>query len=372
MDLESVLHMVGGAGETSYANNSSLQKIAISKARPVVEDSILDLYCSSYAESLNIADLGCSSGPNTLSVIKEIIDATHEKCRQLGRPMPELRVFLNDLPGNDFNPIFRSLPVFYDRLKEEKGLPSGSCFVAGVPGSFYGRLFPRNFLDFVHSSYSVHWLSQVPKGLQGEIGEALNKGHIYMAESSPPAVFKAYLEQFQRDFSLFLKFRSEEMICGGRMVLTLLGRNSEEPSSGDCCHLWELLAQALRGMVSQGVVQEAKLDSYNSPHYTPSVKELKAVINMEGSFHLDQLQITEVNWDTNDRDDNEGFIFYKTTSGQNVAKYIRAVAESMLTSHFGEEIIDELFERFAENVGEHLAKEKTKHVNFTFSMTKKV
>ncbi|RWR86366.1 salicylate carboxymethyltransferase-like protein [Cinnamomum micranthum f. kanehirae] len=54
-------------------------------------------------------------------------------------------------------------------------------------------------------------------------------------------------------------------------------------------------------MVSQGIVQEAKLDSYNSPHYTPSVKELKAVINMEGSFHLDKLQITKVNWDTNDR-----------------------------------------------------------------------
>ena len=137
------------------------QKIAISKARPVVEDSILDLYCSSYAESLNIADLGCSSGPNALSVIKEIIDATHEKCRQLSRPMPELRVFLNDLPGNDFNTIFRSLVVFYDTLKEEKGLPSGTCFVAGVPGSFYGRLFPSNFLDFIHSSYSVHWLSQV-------------------------------------------------------------------------------------------------------------------------------------------------------------------------------------------------------------------
>ncbi|RWR86367.1 S-adenosyl-L-methionine:salicylic acid carboxyl methyltransferase [Cinnamomum micranthum f. kanehirae] len=157
--------------------------------------------------------------------------------------MPELRVFLNDLPENDFNTIFRSLPVFYDRLEEEKGLPPWTCFIAGVPGSFDGRLFPRDLLDFVHSSYSVHWLSQVPKGLQGEIGEALNKGHVYMAESSPHAVFKAYLEQFQRDFSLFLKFHSEEMICGGRMVLTLLGRKGdEEPSSGDCCQLWELLA----------------------------------------------------------------------------------------------------------------------------------
>lgn len=83
------------------------------------------------------------------------------------------------------------------------------------------------------------------------MGLPLNKGNIYMAKSSPPAVFKAYSDQFQSDFSLFLNLRSEEMTCGGRMVLTLMGRKGEEPSSGDCCHVWELLAQALKGMVSQ-------------------------------------------------------------------------------------------------------------------------
>lgn len=127
----------------------------------MIEDSILSLYGTSIPESLNIADLGCSSGPNTLLAIKEIIDVTHKRCQQLRHCSPEFRVFLNDLPGNDFNTIFRSLPQFYDTLKEEMGLSPGTCFIAGVPGSFYGRLFPRNCLDFVHSSYSVHWLSQV-------------------------------------------------------------------------------------------------------------------------------------------------------------------------------------------------------------------
>ena len=137
------------------------QKTAISNSKHVVEDSIQALYCTTYPDSLNIADLGCSSGPNTLLVIRVIIDAIHERCRQLCRPLPEFRVYLNDLPGNDFSTIFRSLAGFYDTLKEEKGLPLGTCFISGVPGSFYGRIFPRNFLDFVHSSYSLHWLSQV-------------------------------------------------------------------------------------------------------------------------------------------------------------------------------------------------------------------
>lgn len=92
---------------------------------------------------------------------------------------------------------------------------------------------------------------QIPQGLQDEMGESLNKANIYMAESSPPAVFKAYLEQFQKDFSLFLKLRSEEMTCKGRMVLTLMGRITEEPSSGESRYVWDLLAQELNKMVSK-------------------------------------------------------------------------------------------------------------------------
>lgn len=84
---------------------------------------------------------------------------------------------------------------------------------------------------------------QVPEGLES------NKGNIYMASTSPQAVLKAYHEQFQQDFSLFLKCRSEELVAGGRMVLTILGRRSDDPSSKECCYIWELLAMALNDMV---------------------------------------------------------------------------------------------------------------------------
>ena len=70
-----------------------------------------------------------------------------------------------------------------------------------------------------------------------------------MAGTSPPSVLKAYYRQFQTDFSLFLKCRSEELVAGGRMVFTILGRKSEDPSSKECCYIWELLAVALSEMV---------------------------------------------------------------------------------------------------------------------------
>lgn len=77
----------------------------------------------------------------------------------------------------------------------------------------------------------------------------MNKDDIYIATKSPVNVIDAYYEQFQRDFSTFLKCRSEEVVGGGRMVLTILGRKSENASSKECCYIWELLALSLKEMV---------------------------------------------------------------------------------------------------------------------------
>ena len=131
------------------------------KAKPILEESIIELYRSSFPECLKLADFGCSSGPNTLLLVWEIMDIIHATCQRLNLKSPMFQVFLNDLPGNDFNTIFRSLPSFYDKVNKEKGCEFGPCFIAGMPGTFYGRLFPKKFLHFVHSSYSLQWRSQV-------------------------------------------------------------------------------------------------------------------------------------------------------------------------------------------------------------------
>ncbi|MFS7915555.1 putative methyltransferase [Helianthus anomalus] len=73
---------------------------------------------------------------------------------------PHFQVCLNDLFGNDFNNVFKLLPNFYKTLRKCKGEQIGPCFVSVVPGSFYGRFFPDESLHLIHSSYSVHWLSQ--------------------------------------------------------------------------------------------------------------------------------------------------------------------------------------------------------------------
>ena len=62
---------------------------------------------------------------------------------------------------------------------------------------------------------------------------------------------KAYYNQFQKDFSLFLKCRAQELVDGGRMILTLLGRRSQNPASKECSYIWELLGLALNDLVDQ-------------------------------------------------------------------------------------------------------------------------
>ncbi|KAK7360048.1 hypothetical protein VNO77_02020 [Canavalia gladiata] len=218
MELARVLSTNGGVAETSYAKNSFIQQKVIHLTRPIREEAITSLYCNKLPTSLAIADMGCSSGPNTLNVVSEIIKTVENLCRELHQTSPEYKIFLNDLPGNDFNSIFRSLDSFKEKLLDEMETSIGPCYFSGVPGSFYSRLFPNRSLHFVHSSYSLHWLSKVPEGVNN------NKGNIYIGSTSPSNVVKAYYDQFQRDFNLFLKCRAEEVIDGGCMVLTILGR----------------------------------------------------------------------------------------------------------------------------------------------------
>ncbi|XP_022941186.1 jasmonate O-methyltransferase-like [Cucurbita moschata] len=376
MEVAQILCMNKGAGETSYTQNSSLQQKIISDSMPITEKAVeaiisTDAASASPPQSIAIADLGCSSGRNALLLIFDTINLVYAKCKRLGYPLPEVSVFLNDLFNNDFNSIFGSLPDFHRRLKDTNGDEVGRCFISGVPGSFYGRLFPKHSLNFVHSTSSLHWLSKVPEGLEGEDKIRMNKGQVYISRTSPPSVLLAYAAQFRNDFSRFISSRSEEMVSGGRMVLSFMGRKSMDPTAAGTAHQWELLAEALTTLVSQGLVDAEKIESFNAPFYAPCMEEVRMEIEKEGSFDIDQFEEFDVEWDGLAEGANSGL--KSLSRGQRVAKTIRAVVETMLESHFGfgGEIMDELFEGYEAIVEDYLLQNTVTNTNLVISFVKK-
>ncbi|GMH03155.1 hypothetical protein Nepgr_004994 [Nepenthes gracilis] len=350
MEVAKMLHMEGGTGQTSYARNSLLQRIVYMKTQSILEDSIKELYKATSPNCLVIADLGCSSGHNSLMMVLN-----------LNFSVPEFIVFLNDLPGNDFNTLFKFVSDYLKRLEEEKGSEFGPCLISGIPKSFYGRLFPSKSLHFIHSCYSLHFLSKVPKGLMSDNGEALNKGNIYIAKTSTIEVWKAYYAQFESDFTLFLKSRSKEIVPGGGMVLTFLGSiNSHDPDN-----IYEFIGITLSNMASEGLIEEVKLDKFNLPFYAPTAEEVIGLIKAEGSFILNKLEKFTIDWDAgcNSSDLHE--------RGKFIADTMRAVAEPMLASEFGEDTMDELFIRFKELVMGLIANKKKEYFNLVISLTSK-
>ena len=151
-----------------------MQRKEILNVKPILEESITRLYCDYSPKCMKVVALGCSVGPNTLIVTSNIIGMVDNARTCLNRKPATFQFYLNDLFGNDFNTIFKSLPDFYTRLVEDNGHKFGPCFINATPGSYYGRLFPSNFIKFFHSSTSLHWLSQDPLlGLTRE-AESLN------------------------------------------------------------------------------------------------------------------------------------------------------------------------------------------------------
>ncbi|GFP88553.1 benzoate carboxyl methyltransferase [Phtheirospermum japonicum] len=364
MEPKHISHMNGGDGGTSYANNSGLQKVAISKTWAVLDEALKEMFTENgFPKCMKMADLGCSSGPNTLVLVSDIVDTIEDLCKNDNlENLPQLEVFLNDLPGNDFNTLFKLMSSFGPNNGKERKL---ECFMYGVPGSFYDKLFPSNSIHFAYSFYSVHWLSQIPEGL----GKA-NKENICMTWTCPPQVFDAYTKQFRIDFSRFLSSRAEEITSGGRMVLAFAGR-SKPPSNSDNEYFhFALLAQVLSDMVDQGLVKKDDLYSFNIPMHAPCPEEIEEIIRDEGSFNLAKMEVVMVPWGANNND-NKAFDKYK--SAKFIADIVRAMMEPQLASHFGSSIVDGVFVSYVNKAAEYLSKYKESLYVFTpvISLTRK-
>lgn len=161
--LHRVLCMQGGDDDGSYAKNSEATASAIALCRPLISAAIqsMKLFFNNNNKAdpdpdpliISIADLGCATGYNTLATIDMVVDSLRDRYTKECRFEPEFQAFFCDLPSNDFNSLFRSLSMFSDNKRRQ-------YYAAGVPGSFYRRLFPKGKLHVAVCLSALHWLSQ--------------------------------------------------------------------------------------------------------------------------------------------------------------------------------------------------------------------
>ncbi|KAK6127662.1 hypothetical protein DH2020_038578 [Rehmannia glutinosa] len=306
MDSINVIAMAGGDGIQSYTNNSSFQKMAIDYAKSLIQMSIANSIPptnnSPTSMTFRVADLGCSVGPNTFIAVDNVLEAVKLKYLNTDHETPDFQVYFNDHAINDFNTLFKSLP------------PNREYYASGVPGSFYTRLFPRASLHIVHCSYSIHWLSQLPREITDKNSRVWNKGKIHYVGAGEE-VINAYSRQHAIDFSKFLDVRAQEIVPGGLIMLILPAR----PNGG--------------------VIDEEKVDTFNVPCYFSSPQELEQVINQNGRFTIEmmeslpKLEVPNI-----------------SSIPQVLCRAARAITEELIKEHFGHEILDQVFGLFQEKI----------------------
>ncbi|GFP87513.1 indole-3-acetate o-methyltransferase 1 [Phtheirospermum japonicum] len=349
MKLERMLSMKGGKGEASYANNSQAQAQHARSMLHLLRETLDGVELRSPEIPFVVADLGCSCGSNTIYMVEVIIKHMAERYEAaFGGAVPEFSAYFSDLPSNDFNTLFQLLPPFGEATLEEC-LASGrrhshrSYFAAGVPGSFYRRLFAANTVDVFYSAFSLHWLSQVPDVVLDKRSGAYNKGRISIHGANECTV-NAYKKQYQSDLAGFLGARSKEIKRGGSMFLVCLGRTCSDPTDqGGAGILFATHFQdAWDDLVQEGLITSEKRDIFNIPVYAASLDEFKEIVETEGSFVINKLEVFRGGSPlvVNHPDDGAEI-------GQALANTCRSVSGVLVDAHIGDHLSDVLFSRVA-------------------------
>ncbi|TKW24093.1 hypothetical protein SEVIR_3G030300v4 [Setaria viridis] len=356
--VKNVFCMEGGQGETSYINNSQVQSRNLEMVVHVLKETLDAIRLPRRPEKiLTAADLGCSCGQNTLFVADAIVQHMTDLYTSRGHAPPEFCFYFSDLPSNDFNTLFKLLPG------STTGVGNGSrprYFAAGVPGSFYDRLFPERSISVFSSTFSLHWLSQVPREVVDKRSEAYNEGKVFVHGASE-ATGAAYKRQFQSDLARFLRCRAAELKRGGAMFLVCLGRPSSATAPADQGRVrflfGDMFQDSWHDLIREGMMDGEKMDSFNVPAYAPTLEEFREVVDADGSFRINRLDLVMGSPLVVDRPDDPGAV------GRTVANNERSLLGALVDAHVGKALGDQLFDRLRRRAEER-ARELMEEMRF--------
>ncbi|CAM6033263.1 unnamed protein product [Sphagnum compactum] len=355
--------MVGGDGEFSYQRMGVLQASSIKTLEPLMAEAVKQMSLPKQGP-LHIADFGCSTGRNSISyvnfIVKCIIDKYLDASENNGHVtcMPEMLVSFMDLPGNDFNNLVQLLASEAKNAKDLAGSVNGAnvgrarnYFSAMMGGSFYNRLLPKESMHFVISTFSLHWMSQIPATVTDKSSPLYNKGRPWILGGNP-TIAREFAQQSMLDLDNFLDSRAAEMVPGGILFASFVGRhdaanpeNQVNPEWYHRCVFGTDFENAWNDLIDDGVITTETRDTFNLPTYARSKEEVEASIIKCGAFDIQYLQ-SPVDDNLCPDDELMHMLQFPKSFATFVSAWVRAITGPSIEAHLGRHNTDEFFIRY--------------------------
>jgi hypothetical protein len=221
-------------GEGAYNKYAKLPARGAALALPLLEEAARNLALDPGDQPVVIADYGSSQGKNSMAPMRVAI----RSLRARTGPARPILVSHVDLPANDFNTLFAVL----DADPERYALDDPNVFPCAIGRSFYGNVFPPDYVHLGWCSYAAVWLSRVPRPIPVH----------FFVPCSQGAVRAEFDRQGAEDWERFLSLRAGELRSGGRLVVVLPALDDASVSGFE--GLMDHANAVLAAMVEEGTI----------------------------------------------------------------------------------------------------------------------
>ncbi|CAM8937357.1 unnamed protein product [Rhodiola kirilowii] len=120
----------------------------------------------------------------------------------------------------------------------------------------------------------------------------------------------------------FLSSRAKESVVGG-LLMACFTVSPNGVVLCRCSFISSIMGACLVDMAKEGLILEEDVISFNLPTYYPSVEELEGIIQRNGSFSIEKMEVLEHNMDAD------------SITPEMIASLLKAVFGSIIGEHFG-------------------------------------